>query len=82
MRKIRGVYDGNHVRLLEPIHLQPDTLVEVWIIKDGDEEMSFRDRLAEMGLWKPVDTPVQPENSFEPVPITGPPISQTLIEER
>jgi hypothetical protein len=59
MTKIKGVYDGRHVRLLEPVHL---------IVKEG------------LLLAKEVSWPE--EAPFEPVPIEGPPLSQTIIEER
>jgi hypothetical protein len=31
MIKVKGIYEGTSVRLLEPVSLAPDTLVEVLI---------------------------------------------------
>jgi len=70
MTKIKGVYDGKHVRLLEPVYLTPDTPVEVLIPESAREEsreQAFLERLAEEGLLLIKE---------------GPPLSQTIIEER
>jgi hypothetical protein len=53
MVKIKGIYDGKHVRLLEPVHLVPDTLVEVLIPELAGEEgqdRTFLERLVKEGL--------------------------------
>jgi hypothetical protein len=84
MTKIKGVYDGKHVRLLEAVHLIPDTPVEVLIPESAGEESqerAFLERLVKKGLL--ASKVAWPEEApFEPVPIEGPPLSQTIIEER
>jgi len=85
MVKIKGVYGGKHVRLLEPVHLTPDTPVEVLIPELAGEEsreQAFLERLAEEGLLLAKEVARPEEAPFEPVPIKGPPLSQTMIEER
>ncbi|TEU14705.1 MAG: hypothetical protein E3J21_15055 [Anaerolineales bacterium] len=85
MVKIKGVYDGEHVRLLEPVHLIPDTPVEVLIPESAGEESqerAFLERLVEEGLLLAKEVSWPEEAPFEPVPIEGPPLSQTIIEER
>jgi hypothetical protein len=85
MTKIKGVYDGKRVRLLEPVHLTPDTPVEVLIPESAGEEsreQAFLERLVEEGLLLTKEVS-RPEGApFEPVPIEGAPLSQTIIEER
>jgi len=85
MIKIKGVYDGEHVRLLEPVHLVPDTPVEVLIPEPGGEEsqeQAFLERLVREGLLLSKEASWSEEVPFEPVPIEGVPLSQTIIEER
>jgi len=87
MIKVKGIYEGTHVRLLEPVVLAPDTPVEVLIPEDAAEqrqEQTFLRRLVEEGLLAPTGLTPSPreEEPFEPVPIQGAPLSQTIIEER
>jgi Uma2 family endonuclease len=109
IKKIKGIYDGNCIQLLEPISLKPDTVVEV-LIPEQDEkvkEQEFLEYLKREGLLRDVKTleqgrkifkpgepvpypgeyrvvkiPRQEEKPFEPVPIRGAPLSQTIIEDR
>ncbi len=56
MIKVRGIYEGTHVRLLEPVVLAPNTPVEVLIPEGGIEqrqEQAFLRRLVERGLLAP-----------------------------
>jgi hypothetical protein len=87
MIKVKGIYEGTHVRLLEPVVLAPDTPVEVLIPEDAAEqrqEQTFLRRLVEEGLLAPTGLIPSPreEEPFELVPIQGAPLSQTIIEER
>ena len=85
MIKIKGVYDGKHVRLLEPVHLVPDTPVEVLIPESAGEESqerAFLERLVKEGLLLANKVSWPEEAPFEPVPIEGPPLSETIIAER
>ena len=85
MIKIKGIYDGEHVRLLEPVHLIPDTPVEVLIPESAGEESQervFLECLVKEGLLLAKEVSWPEEVPFEPVPIEGLPLSQTIIEER
>ena len=85
MKKIKGIYDGNCIQLLEPISLKPDTVVEVLIPEQDEEvkEREFLEYLKKEGLLKDVKIIKQEEEEpFEPVPIRGAPLSQTIIEDR
>jgi hypothetical protein len=85
MVRIKGVCDGKHVRLLEPVHLVPDTPVEVLIPESAGEEsreQAFLERLIKEGLLLAQGVSWPEEAPFEPVPIEGSPLSQTIIEER
>ena len=79
MIKIKGIYDGSKVILLEPVSLQPNTPVEVLI---PEKEQIYWQQLNELGLVKEVRAQLINDTSFKPVKTTGQPISQTIIEER
>jgi len=79
MQKVKGIYDGEKIILLEPVSLLPATPVEVLI---PDQEQVYWQRLIELGLIKEVRTPPTTEDHIAPVQVSGAPISQTIIEER
>ncbi len=79
MIKVKGIYDGSKVVLLEPVSLQPNTPVEVII---PEKEQIYWQRLNETGLIKELRSHSEEDISHEPVSTTGTPISQTIIEER
>jgi hypothetical protein len=83
MLKIKGVYDGTSVILLEPVALSPDTKVEV-LIPDtpGNAEQAYWRRIVELGLLKEFRPRPVSSKPFTPVPISGLPVSQTIIDER
>jgi hypothetical protein len=96
MVKIRGIYDGERVRLLESVAIPPNTEVEVLVpdqqsaamtgepdpgsAEQRDEE--YLRRLAESGIITRARCPEEWDDSFEPVQIEGEPISETIIRER
>jgi hypothetical protein len=83
MLKVKGLYDGAKVVLLDPVSLSPNTAVEVLIPEQGvDREQVYWQRLIELGLIKEVRTPRADDQPFTPVRVTGAPVSQTIIEER
>ena len=84
MVKVKGIYDGDKVILLDPISLQPNTAVEVLIPETAaDPERLYWQRLIDAGLIKSVRAGRdQPRRAPAPVRIAGAPISQTIIEER
>jgi hypothetical protein len=71
------------VVLVEPLNLPPNTTVEVLIIPEPQEdgETTYWERLADLGLLTTGPTESAPE-AFEPIPIQGEPISETIIQER
>ncbi len=80
MRRVRGVYDGAHVVLLDPIALQPNTAVEVLIPEStADPEQLCREKLRAAGL---VTTARRrrpgPRRSPSPVHVKGEPLSRTI----
>jgi hypothetical protein len=79
MIKVKGMYDGTNIVLLEPITLSPNTLVEVLI---PEQESTYWQQLQESGLVKEISTPPANDQSFTPVQVKGAPISQTIMEER
>ena len=79
MIKVKGIYDGSKVVLLEPVSLQPNTPVEVLI---PENEQIYWQQLNELGLVKEVRSQLIDDTSFKPVKTIGKPISHTIIEER
>ena len=79
MLKVKGIYDGTKIVLLEPVSLLPNTPVEVLI---PEQEQAYWQQLIELGLVKEVRTPPTEDQPFTPIRVTGDPISQTIIEER
>lgn len=79
MIKVKGMYDGVKIVLLEPVSLTPNTLVEIIIL---EQEQLYWQRLQELGLIKEIQTLPIDEESLTPVEIIGPPVSQTIVEER
>jgi hypothetical protein len=83
MLKVKGVYDGTKVVLIDSLPIPPHTMVEVLIVEDTIEtERAYWQRLIDLGLIKEVRPRPTAEQPFEPVRVTGAPISQTIIEER
>lgn len=83
MHKVKGVYDGKKVVLLEPLPIPPQTPVEVSVAEEAlDTEQAYWQRLVELGLIKEVRTQPTDEQPFTPVRVTGKPVSQIIIEER
>lgn len=88
--KARGIYDGEHIRLLEPLDVPPNTEVEVLApeppaarLTDPERDDAYWDALIASGLIRerPPRRKAAPR-AFQPVPIDGQPISQTIIENR
>jgi hypothetical protein len=89
MQKVRGIYDGERVRLLEEVNIPPDTEVEVLVPDQADtsasaedEEDAYWEMLREKGivLQRPRQDLV--DDDSEPIPNPGEPISETIIRER
>ena len=83
MLKVKGVYDGERVILLEPVTMPPDTKVEVLIPEvNGESEQSYWQRLVELGLVSEIRRRSPTEKPFTPIRVLGIPVSQTIIDER
>ncbi len=83
MLKVKGIYDGTHVILSEPLPIPPNSAVEVLILEPStDVEVAYWQQLLSLGLIKRVHSQPTKEHPFTPVQVTGAPISQTIIEER
>ena len=90
MNKVRGIYDGKAIQLLEPVDWAPNTEVEIVLDLNGsdeiDETRAKRRALQRKMLAAGVISRILPENvpvqRFERTTITGKPISQTVIEDR
>lgn len=83
MLKVKGVYDGERVILLEPVTLPPDTKVEVLIPEvNGESEQSYWQRLVELGLVREIRRRSPTEKPFTPIQVLGITVSQTIIDER
>lgn len=80
MLKVKGIYDGTKVVLLEPVMLQPNTTVEVLI---PEPEQLYWQRLYDVGLIKAMRANRdQPRQAPAPARVSGEPTSQLIIEER
>ena len=83
MLRVKGVYDGQNVVLLEPVSMAPNTAVEVLVPEqDEDKEQAYWQLLLDQGLIKEVRPRPVDETPFTPVQVTGEPLSQTIIDER
>jgi hypothetical protein len=83
MYKVKGVYDGEKVVLLEPLPIPPDTSVEVSVTEEAlDLEQVYWQQLVERGLIAKVRPLPLDEEPVFPVRATGRPISEIIIEER
>ncbi len=84
MLKIKGVYDGAKVVLLDPVVLPPNTAVEVLIPDQAaQQEQVYWQHLLETGLIKSVRVSRQvSRHAPAPARVTGEPVSQTIIAER
>jgi hypothetical protein len=83
MLRIKGIYDGQKVVLVEPVTLPPNTAVEVIVAEpENSAEQLYHQRLLKLGLIK--ERPAVPADTtpYTPVEVSGPPLSQTIIEER
>lgn len=83
MLKIKGVYDGTKIILLDLISLPPNTAVDIWIPEKAEtHEQIYWQHLVQLGLVKEDVVATRQLSSFTPVVITGEPLSKTIIEER
>ncbi|GAB4451675.1 MAG: hypothetical protein Fur0044_46960 [Anaerolineae bacterium] len=79
MVKVKGIYDGTKIVLLEPVSLLPNTLVEILI---PEQEQLYWQQLLELGLIKEFRSQLLPGSEFVPVGVSGAPVSETIIKDR
>ena len=83
MYKVKGVYDGEKVILLEPLPVPPHTSVEVSVTEEPlDLEQIYWQQLVELGLIAEVRPLPLVEEPFSPVHASGRPVSEIIVEER
>ena len=83
MYKVKGIYDGKKVVLLEPLPIPPNTSVEVSVTEEAlDPEQVYWQQLVERGLIAKVHPLPMSEEPVDPVHASGRPVSEIIIEER
>ena len=78
---IEGVYDGEVVRPLSPLSAKAGARVVIVIPESPAQSEPVTARLTRLGLKFSHITGERPLD-FEPVKISGPPLSQAIIEQR
>lgn len=83
MTKIKGIYDGANIILLEPIALAPRTEVEVVILEQSESvEGAYWEQLQALGLVTQRGSTARSDSISAPIRVSGAPVSQTIVEER
>ena len=89
MFKVKGMYNGVTVDLLEPVSIPRNTEVEVRIESvpksasyDKDAHRIFLEHLLEIGMITHIPSGEVDPTPFEPMVIPGKPISESIIEDR
>ncbi len=89
MQKVRGIYDGERVGLLNEVNIPPSTEFGVLVPDESDpnasedeqEEVYWR-MLKEMGIVLQRARPDLVDDDFDPIPSIGELLSETIIRER
>ena len=82
MKHIRAIYDGQRVVLLEPVDLPPNTPLDVAVLDDAAAEQQVLETLKAQGLIHSTTPLANTLLPFTAVTVEGPPVSQTVLEER
>lgn len=91
MAAYRGIVRGKVIELAEPADLPDGAEVEVWLaapppasLEERQHERAFLERLLELGMIAsiPSRAPDPPGTDRSLIPVEGPLVSQTIIEER
>ena len=80
--RVKGIYDGKHVRLLEALPIPPETEVEVVAPEQSELEEQYWRRLREAGLVLERRRRTTGKRTYTPIQIEGEPLSQTVIDNR
>lgn len=78
MKHSKAIYDGQQVILLEPVDLPPDTPLDVVVL----DELDVLEALKARGLILQIVSPVNSLVLTTPLHVDGPPVSQTLLDDR
>ncbi|NJN94303.1 MAG: hypothetical protein HC875_09535 [Anaerolineales bacterium] len=79
MVKVKGIYDGTNIILLESVSLLPNTPVEILI---PEQEQLYWQHLQELGLIKETRSHSSLGSEPSPIRVSGTPVSETIIEDR
>lgn len=82
MVRVRGIYDGKNILLLEALPVPPDTEVEVVVPDPLQQEKTYWQQLKAAGLVRERRRRPPRERNFTPIRIEGEPLSQTVIDNR
>jgi hypothetical protein len=83
VQRVKGIYDGSRIILLDPLSLPPNTIVEITVQTDErDPEARFWQRLLDEGLVKDIRALPAEDFPVTPIEASGIPISETIIQER
>ncbi|MBI1299029.1 hypothetical protein GC175_29210 [bacterium] len=84
--RIKGIYNGKTIDLLEAVTIPPDTEVEVLVpetVPTRKERLQQQMQdLINSGVLTHAAVDRPRELDFQPVTIAGKPVSETIIEER
>lgn len=89
MFKVKGVYNGVTVDLLEPVSIPVNTAVEVMIeapqksaLSAKEAHQALLEHLFEIGMITHIPSGEFDLTPFEPIVVPGKPVSETIIEDR
>ncbi|MCB0114395.1 MAG: hypothetical protein KDD84_09905 [Caldilineaceae bacterium] len=84
--RVKGIYNGKTIELLEAVTMPPDTVVEVLVpeleptrkerLQQQIQDLVDKGVLTHAAMDRPRDL------DFHPVTVAGKPVSETIIEER
>ena len=84
--RVKGIYNGKTIELLEAVTIPPDTEVEVLV---PEAVLTRKERLQQQmqdlldsGVLTHAAVDRPRELDFHPVTVAGKPVSETIIEER
>jgi hypothetical protein len=84
--RVKGIYDGEQVQLTAPLDIPPYTEVEVLVPEQVFNRVSrlhqFHQELLKSGRITGTPTRKPNQSDFEPISVSGKPVSETIIEER
>ena len=89
MIKVKGIFNGTTIDLLEPIFIPTNTAVEVTIEttddmdqSDAKAERAFLEHLLAIGMISHIPSGEVDPTPFTPIFVPGKPVSESIIEDR